>query len=157
MKTTLRQARKPRGGCPEEAWALGHTLIRKITQAGQYRKEALCMRGTIADVACMTRKSAYKLSPPPGAGLRPVAAGPHSRGEAARRFTAGWLTYTALSDPEGLPLQDGEQHGLTEGNVRRDAIRGVQGSLLFLLFNHGKPPALPGDSQSLTVPGVCRS
>jgi len=24
-------------------------------------------------------------------------------------------------------------------------------------FNHGKPPALPGDSQSLTVPGVCRS
>jgi hypothetical protein len=22
-------------------------------------------------------------------------------------------------------------------------------------FNHGKPPALPEDSQSLTVPGVC--
>ncbi len=35
--------------------------------------------------------------------------------------------------------------------------RCLKGKKAFSVTNHGKPPALPGDSQSLTVPGVCSS
>src|SRR5437899_6485689 len=39
--------------------------------------------------------------------------------------------------------------------LRGASNRNTSGSAGGYLFNQGKPPALPGDSQSLTVPGLC--